>query len=164
MIAKELTNDKKDVVSNILCTFAPFSPRTRFMKEINVHIFMLVCKRIYHKDIRLSNPIGCSLSLTASVLGGTGGDSLSYFKQLKFRSMPRTDEIRVKANNSSHDFAPISAKTVSDNISIKCDIYDLTQLLQTLSTRKHITLNVYVQTIGNIINSEVSGVNVLSNL
>nr|DAI14310.1 MAG TPA: hypothetical protein [Caudoviricetes sp.] len=49
------------------------------MKEINVHIFMLVCKRIYRKDIRLSNPIGCSLSLTASVLGGTGGDSLSYF-------------------------------------------------------------------------------------
>lgn len=27
--------------------------------------------------------------------------------------MPRTNEIRVKANNSSHNFAPDSAKTVS---------------------------------------------------
>lgn len=27
--------------------------------------------------------------------------------------MPRTNEIRVKVNNSSHDFAPSSARTVS---------------------------------------------------
>lgn len=27
--------------------------------------------------------------------------------------MPRTNEIRVKANNSNHNFAPSSAKTVS---------------------------------------------------
>nr|DAQ53161.1 MAG TPA: hypothetical protein [Caudoviricetes sp.] len=27
------------------CIFAVFTPRTRLLKEINVHIFMFVCKR-----------------------------------------------------------------------------------------------------------------------
>lgn len=78
--------------------------------------------------------------------------------------MPRTNENRVKANNSTRNFAPNSAKTVSENILVKCGLNDLMQLIQTLSERKHITVNVYVQTIGNIVNSTVSGVNVLSNI
>lgn len=60
------------------------TPRTRHYKVINEHIFMFACKRVYRKDIRLSNPIGCSLSLTVSVLGGTGGDSLSPFNNSNF--------------------------------------------------------------------------------
>ena len=39
-----------------------------------------------------------------TVLGGTGGDSLSYFNS-NLSEMPRTGSIRVKANNSNHNFA-----------------------------------------------------------
>ena len=54
------------------------------------------------KDIRLSNPIGCSFfQNVVPVLGGTGGDSLYCIITQNSSEMPRTGSYRVKPNNST---------------------------------------------------------------
>lgn len=79
--------------------------------------------------------------------------------------MPKYNEIRVKVNSSNRNFAPDSAKTVSsESIIVKCSLNDfLSSFVQSINSRKRIIVNIYVQTIGNVTNSTLNGVNTFSN-
>ena len=77
--------------------------------------------------------------------------------------MPKYNETRVKSNNSTLTFAPFSAKTESENILVQCGLDELAKILSSLCSKKNLTINLYVMSVGNITNSNVSGVNVLSN-
>ena len=45
------------------------------------------------------------------------------------------------------------------SVIVKCEPNNLAQIIQYLKGMKHVTVNIYVQTIGNISNSTVTGVN-----
>lgn len=62
-----------------------------------------------------------------TVLGGTGGDSLFYFNS-NLSEMPRTGSIRVKANNSNHNFALGSATTAFFSWRAIAKVYSLMSL------------------------------------
>ena len=67
--------------------------------------------------------------ITVSVFGETGGDSLFHLQQLNFIHMPKTNEIREVANNSTYKSTSNRTKAISlsvfDASNIVCLANDL---------------------------------------
>lgn len=89
-------------LSNKICTFAPFTARTKKYTYPEGGIFYVRTEALYRKDIRLSDPHGL-LSMDSNLfLPERGKGNLSCFSKLcNFSFMARTMEICNAANNST---------------------------------------------------------------
>ena len=90
-----------------------FTPRTSIYDWDNEY-FLCSFESVYLQRYKAVTPLGCSyLNICALFLAELEATAFLILTQITFPKMPRTGSIRVKANNSTRNFAPSSAKTVS---------------------------------------------------